>query len=175
VIIMIIPDSPVESALYEFLEWLDDIPVIYGTLIMFGVQTGAIIPMLPGTPFNLACGFLFDVWIGAAVAVASADVAAIVSFLFVRFVARGWTAQQIEKKAEIQSDRQSSGETRDVADSANPFFSYLAVRTLQLYARPHKYTFLEVLGVFHHRSHPLYHCLRLPRFPSTGARRNIQR
>jgi len=26
VIIMFIPDSPVESAIYDFLEWLDDIP-----------------------------------------------------------------------------------------------------------------------------------------------------
>jgi len=31
---------------------------------MYAVQSGAIILMLPGTPFNLACGFLFDVWIG---------------------------------------------------------------------------------------------------------------
>lgn len=81
VIFMFVPDSPVESALYDFLEWLDDIPgiiryhysessqpaslpVVYASLLMFAVQTSAIVLMLPGTPFNLACGFIFDVWIG---------------------------------------------------------------------------------------------------------------
>jgi len=102
-VIVFIPDSPVESVLFDFLEWLDDVPVYYGSLLMLVVQTGAIILMLPGTPFNLACGFIFDLWIGALVSVGSADLAAIFSFLAVRFFARDWAARQIEKRPKFKA------------------------------------------------------------------------
>jgi len=102
-VFVFIPDSPVEDVLYEFLEWLDDIPVVWGALLMLAVQSLAIIFMLPGTPFNLACGFLFDVWIGGLVSVASADIAATVSFLLVRIFARGWAAEQIEKRPRFKA------------------------------------------------------------------------
>jgi len=102
-ILLFIPESPVEELLFDFLSWLEGIPPVYGALLMTAVQTVSIILMLPGTPFNLACGFLFTFSIGSIVSVVSADIAAVVSFLLVRYFARGWAERQLEGRPKFKA------------------------------------------------------------------------
>ena len=97
-ILMVIPGSPLRNWLQSLIEWLESVDIIWRALVLFIIQTIAVMLCLPGTIFNLACGFLLGVWIGSAVSILSTDLAAVLSFLIARYLARDWTAQQVAKR-----------------------------------------------------------------------------
>jgi len=98
-----IPGSPLQSWLLSFLKWLESIPRYYSALLMTAVQTVAVMIVLPGTPFNMACGFLFGKWLGSAISVASTDIAAIVAFFIGRYLAREWAEKQMSKRPKFKA------------------------------------------------------------------------
>jgi len=103
IVLFFIPNSPIQSALLSFLEWLEEIPKVYSCLLMTIVQTVAVVIILPGTPFNMACGFLFGVFLGSVVSVISTDAAAVISFFIARYLARDWAEEQMAKRPKFKA------------------------------------------------------------------------
>lgn len=63
----------------------------------------AVVLALPATPFNLAAGYLFTVWLGAVVTLVSMYSAACIAFFVGRFLAREWAEEQMEKRPAFRS------------------------------------------------------------------------
>jgi len=103
ILLFFIPGSPLENALLDFLEWLEELPKWQGILLLISVQTVAVVLILPATPLNLAAGFLYDVWWGSVVSVVSTDLAAILAFFIGRYLARGWAEKEIDKRPKFKA------------------------------------------------------------------------
>eukprot|EP01088_Endostelium_zonatum_P001870 TRINITY_DN12251_c0_g1_i1.p1 TRINITY_DN12251_c0_g1~~TRINITY_DN12251_c0_g1_i1.p1 ORF type:complete len:285 (-),score=30.21 TRINITY_DN12251_c0_g1_i1:8-862(-) len=97
-VLLFIPGSFLLVWLEEFIEWLDSVDVTLRAIILFVAQLIAVMLCLPGTVFNLACGFSLGFWLGALVSVASTDLAALFSFLITRYLAKDWAAEQVAKR-----------------------------------------------------------------------------
>jgi len=97
IILFMIPDSPAQNYLMDFLFWIKDIPPQYGTVTLTVVYAISIVLCFPGTPFNLAAGFLFDVWLGAAVTIIGCDLGATIAFLLGRTLGKDWAQEQVAK------------------------------------------------------------------------------
>ncbi len=95
IILFLIPHSPAYTYLKDFLLWINDIPIAYGTVTLTIIYSIAMIFCFPGTPFNLAAGFLFGVWLGAAVTVIGCDLGATLAFMVGRTLGRDWAQQRI--------------------------------------------------------------------------------
>jgi len=82
VVLSFIPDSPVLSLILNFLGWVEKQNKIGASfLIMFSAATTLVL-MIPVTPWNLACGYLFGFWLGSVIAVSGVTLGAVVAFLF---------------------------------------------------------------------------------------------
>jgi len=97
IILFLIPDSPAQKYLLDFMNWIQDIPKPYATVTLTIVYAIAMIFCFPGTPFNLAAGLLFGVWLGAAVTVVGCDLGATFAFLIGRTLGRDWAQEQVSK------------------------------------------------------------------------------
>jgi len=102
-LLFFIPGSPLEDALLNFLEWLEELPKWQGVLMLILVETICTILILPATPLNLASGFLFGVGWGSLISVSSTDLAAVISFFIGRYLARGWAEQEIERRPKFKA------------------------------------------------------------------------
>jgi len=97
IVLFLIPDSPAQRHLLDFMTWIDNISPAYGTITLTVVYAISIIFCFPGTPFNLAAGFLFDVWLGTAVTVVGCDLGATFAFLIGRTLGKDWAQEQVSK------------------------------------------------------------------------------
>jgi uncharacterized membrane protein YdjX (TVP38/TMEM64 family) len=102
-LLFFIPGSPLEDALLDFLEWLDELPTWQGIAMLTLVETICTVLILPATPLNLASGFLFGVWWGSLISVSSTDMASVISFFIGRYVARGWAEKEIDKRPKFKA------------------------------------------------------------------------
>jgi uncharacterized membrane protein YdjX (TVP38/TMEM64 family) len=92
----VVPGSPLKPGFLALLAWLRTVPTVWGALGFTLLQTVAIVLAMPATPFNLAAGYLFTVWLGSLISVASLNLAGVVSFLVARYLARSWAESQLE-------------------------------------------------------------------------------
>lgn len=101
IIAFIVPDSPAQTFLLDLMFWLKSVPRSWGAVVMASIYGFGLIICLPGTPFNMASGFLFEVWIGSLTSVAGCISGATLSFFVGRFLARDWAQELIRsnKKA----------------------------------------------------------------------------
>jgi len=97
IVLFLIPDSPAQKYLLDFMTWIQTISPIYGTVTLTIVYAISIVFCFPGTPFNLAAGFLFDVWLGAIVTVIGCDLGATIAFLLGRTLGKDWAQEQVSK------------------------------------------------------------------------------
>jgi len=97
IILFLIPDSPAQEYLLDFMQWIKDINTIYGTLALTLIYAVTMIFCFPGTPFNLAAGYMFGIWLGAAVTVVGCDLGATFAFLIGRTLGREWAQEQVAK------------------------------------------------------------------------------
>jgi len=97
IVLFLIPDSPAQKYLLNFMSWIQDINKLYGTITLTIMYALAMVFCFPGTPFNLAAGFLFGVWLGAAVTVVGCDLGATFAFLIGRTLGREWAQEQVSK------------------------------------------------------------------------------
>lgn len=102
-LLFFIPGSPLEDALLDFLEWLEELPQWQGILMLTLVETICTVLILPATPLNLASGFLFGVWWGSPISVSSTDMASVISFFIGRYLARGWAEKEIDKRPKFKA------------------------------------------------------------------------
>jgi len=97
IVLFLIPDSPAQKYLLDFMNWISDISTVYGTVTLTIMYAFAMIFCFPGTPFNLAAGFLFGIWLGAAVTVVGCDLGATFAFLIGRTLGKDWAQEQVAK------------------------------------------------------------------------------
>eukprot|EP01112_Ceratiomyxa_fruticulosa_P012992 TRINITY_DN3627_c0_g2_i1.p1 TRINITY_DN3627_c0_g2~~TRINITY_DN3627_c0_g2_i1.p1 ORF type:complete len:374 (-),score=55.34 TRINITY_DN3627_c0_g2_i1:48-1169(-) len=95
VVLFVIPGSPAQKILIQFMEWLKGIPTIGGAFLLSFLYAIALVLCLPGTPFNLAAGFLFGISVGSVVNIIGCDLGACISFFIGRGLGRDWAQQKI--------------------------------------------------------------------------------
>jgi len=95
VISFLIPDAPTQQYMLDFLYWIKNVPRLYGSIILTSIYAVSLVFCFPGTPINLAAGFLFGVWVGSAVTVTGCDIGAILSYLLGRTLGRDWAQNQL--------------------------------------------------------------------------------
>eukprot|EP01027_Heterolobosea_sp_BB2_P002086 GEZU01003138.1.p1 GENE.GEZU01003138.1~~GEZU01003138.1.p1 ORF type:complete len:369 (-),score=82.59 GEZU01003138.1:929-2035(-) len=101
-VLVMLPDSPIQSVVSDFLSWIKNedgngLPQYLACIIVVLLYMLTIVMAMPGTPINLASGFLFDMWPGALVALAGSAIGSAVAFILGRTLLRGW-AESFAKK-----------------------------------------------------------------------------
>jgi uncharacterized membrane protein YdjX (TVP38/TMEM64 family) len=94
----VIPGSPLKPGLLASLAWLRTVPTLWSAFAFTLLQSLAIVLAMPATPFNLAAGYLYTVWLGSMVSLLSLNLAGVVSFLVARYIARRWAEAQLDKR-----------------------------------------------------------------------------
>jgi len=102
IVIVSIPDSPAQEVLQDLVVWLRNIPLLWGAMTLTAIYALSLVFCFPGTPLNLAAGFLFGTWIGSFVTVVGCDLGAMLSFVLGRTLGREWAQQQILKNKKFQ-------------------------------------------------------------------------
>jgi len=97
IILFLIPDSPAQAYMLDFMFWLKNIPKEWGSVVLSAMYGVGLIFCFPGTPFNLAAGFLFGIWLGNLVSITGCIAGATFAFLIGRTLARDWAQQQMMK------------------------------------------------------------------------------
>eukprot|EP00667_Euglena_gracilis_P012537 EG_transcript_12877 len=115
----VLPGSPLKPGLLTWLKWLRHIPTACGAVLFSMLQIAAVVLALPATPFNLAAGYLFTVWLGSLISLLSMYTSACLAFLIGRFLARGWVEEQMDKRPAFRSI--------DAAVANNGFYIVLLV------------------------------------------------
>jgi len=95
VVLFLIPESPAQIYLLQAMDWLGKIPEEWGAILLSVFYAAALVICFPGTPFNLAAGFLFGVWIGSIVSVVGCDIGACLSFFLGKTLGREWAQEKI--------------------------------------------------------------------------------
>lgn len=99
----LIGSNHVQTSMVEVLGWLSKLPKWAGSLLMIAMYTVALLFFCPGTPFNLAAGFLFGIWIGIGVAMAGCMLGAGFAFLLGRTIARDWIKGKMEQRPKFKA------------------------------------------------------------------------
>lgn len=97
IVLFMIPDSAAQKKFMEMLTWISSINKVYGTITLTILYAIAILLCFPGTIFNLAAGFLFGIWIGAAVTIIGCDLGATLAFILGRTLGKDWAQSQVAK------------------------------------------------------------------------------
>jgi len=92
-----IPRSPARKYLINFTHWLKHIPETWGTIVLAATYAVSLVFCLPGTPFDLASGFLFGFGIGSLTSVGGCITGASIAFFVGRTLAREWAQSKISQ------------------------------------------------------------------------------
>eukprot|EP00998_Keelungia_sp_KM082_P006802 NODE_3032_length_951_cov_122.555825_g3012_i0.p1 GENE.NODE_3032_length_951_cov_122.555825_g3012_i0~~NODE_3032_length_951_cov_122.555825_g3012_i0.p1 ORF type:complete len:281 (+),score=19.08 NODE_3032_length_951_cov_122.555825_g3012_i0:83-844(+) len=101
--LLLFPGSPLKPGLMQFFTWLQTVPPFWSAVFFTALQCCAVLLMLPATPFNLASGYMFTIWVGSVCSLISLAVSGVISFLIGRYLARGWVEEQLEKRPQFRS------------------------------------------------------------------------
>jgi len=95
--ILLLASDKVQTASIEILEWLEELPVWISILLTALLYSASLVFFLPGTPFNLAAGFLFGWLSGTCVALGGAMLGAGIAFVLGRTIARDWVKEKVSR------------------------------------------------------------------------------
>eukprot|EP01091_Cochliopodium_minus_P006270 TRINITY_DN16152_c0_g1_i1.p1 TRINITY_DN16152_c0_g1~~TRINITY_DN16152_c0_g1_i1.p1 ORF type:complete len:296 (-),score=68.40 TRINITY_DN16152_c0_g1_i1:29-916(-) len=95
--------SPTSKWLLSALEYLEKIHIVWGSILLVVFYTVALLFILPGTPFNLAAGFLFGIWIGSLVTVIGCFLGGFFGFILGRYIIRSWAEKMMEQKPKFKA------------------------------------------------------------------------
>lgn len=95
--ILLLGSDKVQTASVEVLEWLEELPKWISILLTALLYSAALVFFLPGTPFNLAAGFLFGWLSGTCVALGGAMLGAAIAFVLGRTIAREWVKEKVSR------------------------------------------------------------------------------
>jgi len=99
----LIGSNNVQIAMVKSLEWLSKLPIWGSSLLMSGMYCVALLLFCPGTPFNLAAGYLFGIYIGTGVALGGCMMGAVVAFILGRTLARDWVKGKMESRPKFKA------------------------------------------------------------------------
>jgi len=94
----LIGSNSVQDGLVSTLQWLGDLPIWASSIVVMGMYCVALMFFCPGTPFNLAAGFLYGIWLGSGIALGGCLLGASIAFIFGRTIAREWVKSKMESK-----------------------------------------------------------------------------
>jgi len=92
----------VEDETTEAFLWLQQMPTWISALTMILLYMVSLAFFCPGTPFNLASGFLFGFALGATVAIIGCISGAILAFVLGRTIARDWVKTKVENNSKFR-------------------------------------------------------------------------
>ncbi|EFA84155.1 hypothetical protein PPL_03229 [Heterostelium album PN500] len=95
-ILLMVPDSPVQKVTISTMESIKKLPTFWGCLIITIVYAISLVFCFPGTPINLAAGYMFGVVAGSVATVVGCDLGAVLAFFVGRLLTREWAAEQIK-------------------------------------------------------------------------------
>eukprot|EP01132_Coremiostelium_polycephalum_P004164 gene4164-5213_t len=78
------------------MNWISQIPVFWGSVLVTVIYAASLVVCFPGTPINLAAGFLFGPILGSVATVLGCDLGAIIAFVIGRTLMREWTENLIK-------------------------------------------------------------------------------
>lgn len=96
-LLLLFTSDQVQTYTLNLIGWMEDLPVALSMSLMVLLYCIALIFFFPGTPFNLAAGFLYDFWFGSLVASLGCVLGALLAFLCGRTIARSWIKTKISK------------------------------------------------------------------------------
>jgi len=94
---LFIGSHQVQDKTVQLIDVLSSLPKAVSSVIMILLYAFALVLFCPGTPFNLAAGFMFGIWIGILVALGGCLLGATIAFVCGRTIAREWIKSKMEK------------------------------------------------------------------------------
>ncbi|GAM24164.1 hypothetical protein SAMD00019534_073390 [Acytostelium subglobosum LB1] len=91
-----VPDSPVQTMTLNFMYTVKNMPPFWGSIVIMLIYSVSLVFCFPGTPINLAAGFLFGVYLGSFATVVGCDLGAVLAFFIGRSLTREWAEKQIK-------------------------------------------------------------------------------
>jgi len=85
---LFIGSNQVQDKTVDVINYLSSLPTAVSSIIMILMYSVALVLFCPGTPFNLAAGFMFGIWLGFLTALGGCLLGATLAFLFGRTIAR---------------------------------------------------------------------------------------
>ncbi|KAN0039652.1 hypothetical protein ACTA71_007457 [Dictyostelium dimigraforme] len=95
-VLILIPNSPVNEIMLDFMEWIEQIPKFWGSIILTLIYTISLVFCFPGTPLNFAAGYIFGPWIGSISTVVGCDLGAVLAFFIGRNLTKEWTESRMQ-------------------------------------------------------------------------------
>jgi len=87
----------------ELFTTLKTLPTVISCLLVILLYCVALILICPGTPFNLASGFLYGVLLGCFVSLIGCLLGATIAFLFGRSIGREWIKSKMDRNAKFKA------------------------------------------------------------------------
>jgi len=84
-------------------QWLGHLPIWASCFLVILMYCVALMFFFPGTPFNLAAGFLYGIWLGCGVALGGCLLGASIAFLCGRTIAREWVKSKMESTPKFRA------------------------------------------------------------------------
>jgi len=88
-VLLVIPHSPIRPAVIKSLEFVKGYGP-WGAVVFASTYVVGVTLLIPGTPFNLAAGYLYGVWLGSIAAWIGITVGSVLAFMMGRIWFRGW-------------------------------------------------------------------------------------
>ncbi|EGG22751.1 hypothetical protein DFA_04881 [Cavenderia fasciculata] len=95
-ILLMVPDSPVQKTTLGLMNWVKGLEPFVGALFISVVYAISLVFCFPGTPINLAAGFLFGPFLGSVATVVGCDLGAILAFFIGRSLTREWAEKKMK-------------------------------------------------------------------------------
>jgi len=96
-------DDSFEEGSIEVLSWMTSLPTGLSAGIMILLYSVSLLFFCPGTPFNMAAGFLYGIVLGCAVSLAGCILGSVIAFVLGRTIARDWVKAKMESKPKFKA------------------------------------------------------------------------
>lgn len=89
--------SFVQRGFIEIMRFVQEINIFVGSLFFILLDTLTVVLVLPGTPGNLAAGYIFGTFVGSLVSILGITFGAVAAFMLGRTLMRSWALQKMEE------------------------------------------------------------------------------
>jgi len=83
--------------------WIRSLPTWLSASVMILLYAVSLLFFCPGTPFNMAAGFLYGIFLGCTVALIGCILGSIIAFILGRTIVRDWVKNKMESKPKFKA------------------------------------------------------------------------
>jgi len=149
----------------DMLEFLQDLPIWVSSLLLIFIYSLALVFVCPGTPFNLASGFLYGIVLGCFVATLGCMLGATLAFLCGRTIGREWVKSKMEKSPKFKAVDWAIQKNGIYIVFFNKAFSSVPVSAPQLRFRNHQGYDVAIRSRNNGRNYPSNSCIYILGYP----------